>query len=230
MSAVKIKIPEDNITTFLTMRSHFKKIYEVRPRVNCWSEACPSKRLLKNTTNIRDYQVLPHYCNSTISSTAKCLKKQNYDEKNKSICTKLSKKKHINRKLSYESAYNDDVFEFRLIKNNRQTYSVADHENESKTKVQPTRLLHSENPKETANKNEKFFQSTPDESYDRFLEEITNEIVKLDLCTDKALKSVFRKHIKHNIGKLDEKKMMEEVVKVQILLDLSSDNEDLRFT
>lgn len=50
----------------------------------------------------------------------------------------------------------------------------------------------------------KFFQNTKEESYCRFLEEITNEIVRLDLCTDKALKSVFRKHIKHNIGKLDE--------------------------
>lgn len=33
---------------------------------------------------------------------------------------------------------------------------------------------------------------------------MTNEVVRLDLCTDKALKNVFRKHIKHNIGKLDE--------------------------
>lgn len=48
--------PEDNITTFLTMRSHFKKIYDVRPRVNCWSDACPNKRLLKNTINIRDFR------------------------------------------------------------------------------------------------------------------------------------------------------------------------------
>lgn len=45
---------EDNITTFLTMRSHFKKIYDAQPRVNCWSEACPNKRLLKHTINIRD--------------------------------------------------------------------------------------------------------------------------------------------------------------------------------
>jgi len=43
-----------------------------------------------------------------------------------------------------------------------------------------------------------------DEPYQRFLEEMTNEIVRLDLCTDKALNNVFRKHIKHNIGKLDE--------------------------
>jgi len=43
-----------------------------------------------------------------------------------------------------------------------------------------------------------------DESYQRFLEEMTNEVVRLDLSTDKALKNVFRKHIKHNIGKLDE--------------------------
>lgn len=50
----------------------------------------------------------------------------------------------------------------------------------------------------------KFFQNTENELYQRFLEEITNEIVRLDLCTDKALKNVFRKHIKHNIGKLDE--------------------------
>lgn len=42
------------------------------------------------------------------------------------------------------------------------------------------------------------------ESYQRFLEEMTNEVVRLDLSTDKALKNVFRKHIKHNIGKLDE--------------------------
>lgn len=40
--------------------------------------------------------------------------------------------------------------------------------------------------------------------YQRFVEEMTNEVVRLDLCTDKALKNVFRKHIKHNIGKLDE--------------------------
>lgn len=33
---------------------------------------------------------------------------------------------------------------------------------------------------------------------------MTNEIVRLDLCTDKALNNVFRKHIKYNIGKLDE--------------------------
>ncbi len=50
----------------------------------------------------------------------------------------------------------------------------------------------------------KFFQNTMDESYQRFLEEMTNEVVRLDLSTDKALKNVFRKHIKHNIGKLDE--------------------------
>lgn len=43
-----------------------------------------------------------------------------------------------------------------------------------------------------------------DESYQRFLEEMTNEVVRLELSTDKALKNVFRKHIKHNIGKLDE--------------------------
>lgn len=43
-----------------------------------------------------------------------------------------------------------------------------------------------------------------DNSYQQFLEEMTNEIVRLDLCTDTALKNVFRKHIKHNIGKLDE--------------------------
>lgn len=43
-----------------------------------------------------------------------------------------------------------------------------------------------------------------DESYQRFLEEMTNEVVRLDLSTDRALKNVFRKHIKHNIGKLDE--------------------------
>jgi len=43
-----------------------------------------------------------------------------------------------------------------------------------------------------------------DESYQRFLEEMTNEVVRLDLSTDKALKNVFRKHVKHNIGKLDE--------------------------
>jgi len=43
-----------------------------------------------------------------------------------------------------------------------------------------------------------------DGSYQRFLEEMTNEVVRLDLCTDNALKNVFRKHIKHNIGKLDE--------------------------
>lgn len=49
-----------------------------------------------------------------------------------------------------------------------------------------------------------FFRNTMDESYQRFLEEMTNEIVRLDLSTDKALKNVFRKHIKHNIGKLDE--------------------------
>jgi hypothetical protein len=47
---------EDNITTFLTMRSHFKKIYDVKPIVKCWSDACPNKRLLKNTINIRDFQ------------------------------------------------------------------------------------------------------------------------------------------------------------------------------
>lgn len=48
------------------------------------------------------------------------------------------------------------------------------------------------------------FQNTIDDSYQRFLEEMTNEVVRLDLCTDTALKNVFRKHIKHNIGKLDE--------------------------
>lgn len=48
------------------------------------------------------------------------------------------------------------------------------------------------------------FQNTMDESYQRFLEEMTNEVVRLDLCTDTALKAVFQKHIKHNIGKLDE--------------------------
>lgn len=47
---------EDNITTFLTMRSHFKKIYDVKPKVNCWSDTCPNKRLLKNTINIRNFQ------------------------------------------------------------------------------------------------------------------------------------------------------------------------------
>lgn len=50
----------------------------------------------------------------------------------------------------------------------------------------------------------KFFQNTMDEPYQRLLEEMTNEVVRLDLCTDKALKNVFRKHIKNNIGKLDE--------------------------
>lgn len=50
----------------------------------------------------------------------------------------------------------------------------------------------------------KIFQNTTDESYQRFLEEMTNEVIRLDLCTDNALKNVFRKHIKHNMGKLDE--------------------------
>lgn len=50
----------------------------------------------------------------------------------------------------------------------------------------------------------KMFQYTSDESYQRFLEEITNEVIRLDLCTDNALKKVFQKHIKNNIEKLDK--------------------------
>ncbi|CAI6354616.1 unnamed protein product [Macrosiphum euphorbiae] len=231
MSAVKMKIPEDNITTYLTMRSHFKKIYDVRPRVNCWSEACPSKRLLKNTINIRDFQVLPHYCNSTISSTAKKSKHQKYDT-NKLSHSPSSKKKSINRNLNYECADNDEDFGFESVENsNRRYYSAGTHqphlaENASKTLSSQQLSLHSENPKETTKKKGKFFQNTMDESYQRFLEEMTNEVVRLDLSTDKALKNVFRKHIKHNIGKLDEKKMMAEVMKVQALLDLPLDNDD----
>ncbi|XP_026820255.1 uncharacterized protein LOC113558872 isoform X1 [Rhopalosiphum maidis] len=232
MSAVKMKIPEDNITTYLTMRSHFKKIYDVRPRVNCWSEACPSKRLLKNTINIRDFQVLPHYCNSTISSAAKKSKQQKYDN-NKLSRSPPSKKKSMNRNLSYECPYNDDDFGFGSVENNNRTYYTPEThhphlaENTHKTiRSQQHNPLHSDHPKETTKKKNKFFQNTMNESYQRFLEEMTNEVVRLDLSTDKALKNVFRKHIKHNIGKLDEKKMVAEVMKVQALLDLPMDNDD----
>lgn len=213
------------------MRSHFKKIYDVRPRVNCWSEACPSKRLLKNTINIRDFQVLPHYCNSTISSTAKKSKHQKYDN-NKLSRSPSSKKKSMNRNLNYECAYNDEDFGFGSVENsNRRYYSPGTHqphltENTPKTLSSQQHSLHSENAKEPIKKKDKFFQNTMDESYQRFLEEMTNEVVRLDLSTDKALKNVFRKHIKHNIGKLDEKKMMAEVMKVQALLDLPLDNDD----
>ncbi|XP_025422636.1 uncharacterized protein LOC112692242 isoform X2 [Sipha flava] len=212
------------------MRSHFKKIYDVKPIVKCWSDACPNKRLLKNTINIRDFQVLPHYCNSTISSTAKKSVKQKYDN-NKLTRPSSSKKKHINRNLSYESAYND--VDFDSVENNSRTNSPEDHhsnrEDESKTINRHDRTIKSIHPKKSSKKKDHFFQNTTNDSYQRFLEEMTNEVVRLDLCTDKALQNVFRKHIKHNIGKLDEKKMMVEVKKVQVLLDLPSDNED-RFT
>lgn len=213
------------------MRSHFKKIYDVRPRVNCWSEACPSKRLLKNTINIRDFQVLPHYCNSTISSTAKKSKQQKYDN-SKLSRPPSSKKKSINRNLNYECAYNDDDFGFGSVENsNRRYYTPDTHhsnlpENAPKILNSQQNSLHLDHVKETTKKKDKFFQNTIDESYQRFLEEMTNEVVRLDLSTDKALKNVFRKHIKHNIGKLDEKKMMAEVMKVQALLDLPLDNDD----
>jgi len=53
----------------------------------------------------------------------------------------------------------------------------------------------------------KFFQNTIDdtnESYQRFLEDVTNEILKLNLYTNKALTNVFQKHIKQNSGKLEK--------------------------
>lgn len=40
---------------------------------------------------------MPHYCNSTISSTAKCSKKQNYEDIKSTTRPKSSKKKHTNR-------------------------------------------------------------------------------------------------------------------------------------
>lgn len=43
------------------------------------------------------YRVLPHYCNSTVSSTAKCSKKQNYEDIKSTTRPKSSKKKHTNR-------------------------------------------------------------------------------------------------------------------------------------
>ncbi|XP_015373200.1 PREDICTED: uncharacterized protein LOC107168337 [Diuraphis noxia] len=178
------------------------------------------------------YRVLPHYCNSTISSTAKKSKQQKYDN-NKLSRPLSSKKKSINGNLNYECAYNDDDFGFGLAENsNRRYYSPETRhshlaENTPKILCSQQHSLQLEHPKDTKKKKDKFLQNTMDESsYQRFLEEMTNEVVRLDLSTDKALKNVFRKHIKHNIGKLDEKKMMAEVMKVQALLDLPLDNDD----
>lgn len=53
----------------------------------------------------------------------------------------------------------------------------------------------------------KFFQNTSDDinnSYQIFLEDMTNEIIKLNLNTNKASTNVFQKNIKHNIGKLEK--------------------------
>ncbi|KAL5238317.1 hypothetical protein ACI65C_005727 [Semiaphis heraclei] len=162
----------------------------------------------------------------------------NKNYKRQQVCNDLKRKAAVyvillkNQNLNYECAYNDDDFGFGSVENsNRRFYSPETRhsrltENAPRTLSSQQHSLQSEHPKETTTKKDKFFQNTMDESYQRFLEEMTNEVVRLDLSTDKALKNVFRKHIKHNIGKLDEKKMMAEVMKVQALLDLPLDNDD----
>jgi len=54
---MKRQFSEDNVTTFLMMRNHFKKIYNVKCYVSCWTEPRPSNRLIKNEYfNIRNNQ------------------------------------------------------------------------------------------------------------------------------------------------------------------------------
>ncbi|XP_050438949.1 uncharacterized protein LOC126844652 isoform X2 [Adelges cooleyi] len=194
--------------------------------------------------NMIKYVVPPNYCNSTISSAAKKSMIKNYDDnrlncpftiKNKresrnpgTIKTKsrpnksLSMDRHtkyLESNLSDDSAYNDD-FVFESVENNSRACSVETCHRRDLKKLtigqgSPIKVI----------KNKKKFRQ--DHSYSRFLEEITNEIVRLDLSTDKALRAVFQKHIKYNTGILDKRKMTTEVKKLQELLGLPVDNEDI---
>ncbi|XP_050527719.1 uncharacterized protein LOC126897845 isoform X2 [Daktulosphaira vitifoliae] len=248
MSAVKTKISEDNITTFLAMRSHFKKIYDAKPRVNCWSKSCPNKKHICNTVDIRDLQESPNYCNSTISSSAK--KSKIYYSQQKLNLNALSNKikiksritlpdnltqrpkkslsvekpiKYLESNISDDSAnLNDDDYE--SMENNSRACSVdiTCQRDEKSRKL----IRQQYSPEYIDRMNKSKSQQYKSISYSKFLEEITNEIVRLELSTDNALKTVFHKHIKNNTGKLNKKKMIEEVNKLQDSLELPLYTED----